>query len=49
MADKPVLKAKLVSAANDLGSVIQPVVKSAQTLASNHEEPCYIENMDVIK
>ena len=49
LANKPVLKAKLITAANDLGSVIHPVVKSAQTLASNHEEPCYIENMDVIK
>jgi len=49
LSDNPVLKAKLLAAANDLSSTIHPVINAALTLSADHTQPSYIENMDVIR
>lgn len=49
LSDKPILKNKLITAANDLSSTIHPVINGAITLSGDHTEQSYIENMDVIR
>ena len=49
LSDKPELKNRLITGANDLNSTIHPVINAALTLSANNEEQSYIENMDVIK
>ena len=48
ISKNPVLKAKILQAAEALSDMIQPAVTSAKMLASDNQQKCYIEHMDVV-
>lgn len=48
ISKNPVLKAKILQAAEAVSEMIHPAANSAKMLASDNQQKCYIEHMDVV-
>lgn len=48
ISKNPMLKAKILQAAEAVSEMVQPAANSAKMLASDNQQKCYIEHMDVV-